>query len=275
MLKQRIVTALILFGVLVGSLLWSPTAFLVLSTVVIALALAEWLQLAGWLRTTALAAAGIYAALLLAAALMAPRQLAALLLPVCVLSGLIWLVIVLTLTRADAVARPMPRLATTLAALLLSGAAWLALVHFLGRGAVALLSVLFIVWIADTAAYFAGRAWGRRKLAPHISPGKTWVGVYGAMAAVLVVAALAWLAAPDAPLFSNGIFAKLGWIALIPLAVMVVASVAGDLYESLIKRQANVKDSSQLLPGHGGVYDRIDALVPLLPLAALIDTLVR
>jgi phosphatidate cytidylyltransferase len=157
---------------------------------------------------------------------------------------------------------------------LLLAATWIALVHFLLQGAVMLLSVFVIVWVADTAAYFAGRAFGRRKLAPDISPGKTWAGVLGAIGAVLIVAIAAWVLLPSAPIFTNRLLDNVGLpIGVLLIVALVSMSIFGDLFESLLKRQAGVKDSSQLLPGHGGVYDRIDALVPVLPLAALIDGL--
>jgi phosphatidate cytidylyltransferase len=138
-----------------------------------------------------------------------------------------------------------------------------------------LFSVLVIVWLADTAAYFAGRAFGKRKLAPHISPGKTWAGVVGAIVAVIAVALIAWQIAPDAHLLSNLLLASLGVVGAVLLAAVVMVSVVGDLFESLLKRQAGVKDSSRLLPGHGGVYDRVDALLPTLPLAALLEWVAR
>ena len=128
-----------------------------------------------------------------------------------------------------------------------------------------------IVWIADTAAYFFGRGFGRRKLAPKVSPGKTWEGVYGALAAAAVYAA-AWIG-----LFRGAIPAAvrdLAWSAVWMIAlveVLAVLSVVGDLLESLMKRQAGVKDSGSVLPGHGGVLDRIDALTPALPTAALVN----
>jgi phosphatidate cytidylyltransferase len=274
-LGQRIITALILMGVLVGALLWSPTAVLVLVTLVIGFTLMEWLQLAGWAAAAAAGAAVVYAAGLFAFAVAAPNLAEAIGLGVTTAATVVWTVIAIWLTRSDVVERPLPRPATALAAIVLVGAAWLSLLHFLRLGALTLVSVLFIVWLADTAAYFAGRTWGRRKLAPHISPGKTWAGVYGAIVAVLLAATIAWWLAPEAPLFSNGLFAALGWFALLPLLLLVAASIVGDLYESLIKRQAKVKDSGQLLPGHGGVYDRVDAMVPLLPAAALVDWMVR
>ena len=138
-----------------------------------------------------------------------------------------------------------------------------------------LLSVLVIVWLADTAAYFAGRAFGKRKLAPHISPGKTWAGVVGAAVAVVVAAWAAFWIAPEASLWSNGLIVSLGPLAVMLLALLVALSIVGDLFESLLKRQAGVKDSSGLLPGHGGFYDRIDALLPVLPLAVVFEWTAR
>jgi phosphatidate cytidylyltransferase len=155
-------------------------------------------------------------------------------------------------------------------------AAWFALMRFLSQGVLMLLSVLSLVWIADTAAYFVGRAFGRRKLAPHISPGKTWAGVAGAILAVLIVAFTIWQFVPAARIYSNDLFAAIGpAFALLLLALLVASSIVGDLFESLLKRQAGVKDSGQLLPGHGGVLDRLDAMVPVLPSAAVIQWLVR
>jgi phosphatidate cytidylyltransferase len=136
-----------------------------------------------------------------------------------------------------------------------------------------LLSVLAIVWVADIGAYFAGKAFGRRKLAPSISPGKSWEGAIGGGIAVLVLGSLSVQFGGDA--FANTFAARVqhtyGWPALVVvLVLMVAASIVGDLFESQLKRRAGMKDSSNLLPGHGGVLDRIDALVPVLPLAALI-----
>jgi phosphatidate cytidylyltransferase len=136
-----------------------------------------------------------------------------------------------------------------------------------------LLSVLAIVWCADIFAYFSGKAFGKRKLAPSISPGKSWEGAIGGGIAVLVIATLVILFAGDtlANTFPVRVQASLGWAATwLVLILIVAASIVGDLFESQLKRRAGMKDSSNLLPGHGGVLDRIDALVPVLPLAALI-----
>lgn len=129
-----------------------------------------------------------------------------------------------------------------------------------------LLLALGLVWIADTAAYLAGRAFGKRKLAPSISPGKTWEGVAGAAAASLIYAIICAL--PGAPL---GAYVQgAGWAAYLAVALLLCAvSIAGDLFESAVKRQAGAKDSGALLPGHGGVLDRIDSITATLPLAAL------
>lgn len=138
-----------------------------------------------------------------------------------------------------------------------------------------LLSVMALVWIADIGAYTAGKLFGKHKLAPSISPGKSWEGAIGGAIAVLVLASLSIVfgGAYLADTFAVHVQAKFGWAALAGiLIVLVAASVVGDLFESQLKRRAGVKDSSKLLPGHGGVLDRIDALIPVLPLAALIDT---
>ncbi|TSE25479.1 Phosphatidate cytidylyltransferase [Tepidimonas sediminis] len=154
--------------------------------------------------------------------------------------------------------------------------AWWALITLHALGAGVLLGALLLVWAADIAAYFGGRAWGRRKLAPRISPGKSWEGALCGGLAVLALAA-GWVALGRAlgGWWAQGLFPRLwaggAWAAVPWLVLLTGLSVAGDLFESLVKRSAGVKDSSGLLPGHGGVLDRIDALLPVLPavLAAL------
>lgn len=129
-------------------------------------------------------------------------------------------------------------------------------------GAVWLLFVLLLVWAADIGAYFAGRRWGRRKLAPRVSPGKSWEGVIGGMIATTLLSIAFALWQP---------LGLAGGIALILItAVVTLTSVLGDLLESMLKRYRDVKDSSQLLPGHGGVLDRIDSLTAAIPIFALL-----
>ena len=165
-------------------------------------------------------------------------------------------------------------------ALLVAG---LAIVQARAIGINFLLSVLALVWAADIFAYFAGRAFGLRftkvKLAPSISPGKSWEGAWGGFAGVFLMACLwVWL---DARLHAQvgslytRLFDQGWWMLLMAVLFLTAMSVIGDLVESLIKRSAGVKDSSQLLPGHGGVLDRIDALLPTLPLAMMLTSLVH
>ena len=134
--------------------------------------------------------------------------------------------------------------------------AWLALVSLRRIDPILLLAIMVAVWIADTAAYLFGKRFGKHKLAPAISPGKTWEGVLGAWFAVTVYGLVMTLGFNLDP-----------WL-IVALWGITVLSIMGDLLESLVKRQSDVKDSGTLLPGHGGVLDRIDGLTSSLPLAA-------
>lgn len=140
------------------------------------------------------------------------------------------------------------------------------------RSVTFLISAMAIVWVADIGAYFAGRALGRHKLAPSISPGKTWEGVAGGLLAVLLLAAIVTQLPSLSDSFPTLLLARFGWpVWVLLMTVFVAASVVGDLFESMMKRRAGMKDSSALLPGHGGVLDRIDALIPTMPLALLLS----
>lgn len=140
---------------------------------------------------------------------------------------------------------------------------WAALLALYRQDALLLLAAMALVWIADIAAYFCGRTFGKNKLAPTISPGKTREGAYGAVLAVLIYGlALALRQWPDAGVL------RLAGLAVVLIALTIL-SIMGDLFESLLKRQAGIKDSSNLLPGHGGVLDRIDSQTSTLPLVAL------
>ena len=128
------------------------------------------------------------------------------------------------------------------------------------------LAVLVLVWVADSAAYFVGRAWGRRKLAPSISPGKTWEGAWGGIAGAVAYAIIGGT-------FLTGVRA---WPVYAVVALLLGAiSIVGDLFESAAKRQAGVKDSGSLLPGHGGILDRVDSATAVLPIAALLLSLLN
>lgn len=140
---------------------------------------------------------------------------------------------------------------------------WAAMVFLYTVGPWVLLATMAIVWVADIGAYFTGRAFGRHKLAPTISPGKTWEGVAGALLGVGVYSVCLLVYSPA----KNTL--HWGQLALI-LLLLTAVSVVGDLFESLLKRQVGIKDSSGLLPGHGGILDRIDSLTSTLPLAAFV-----
>jgi len=151
---------------------------------------------------------------------------------------------------------------------------FLAIAVLFQRSPLYLFSVMAIVWIADIGAYFSGKAFGKHKLAPSISPGKSWEGALGGWVAVLLLASAAAVQPALADTFPAKLVQKSGWPGfLLIMTLLVAASVVGDLFESQLKRRAEMKDSSNLLPGHGGILDRIDALIPVLPLAVLFDSL--
>jgi phosphatidate cytidylyltransferase len=196
-----------------------------------------------------------------------------------------WLAVVLwlgvawgALSRGPTSWQRLPRLVRVGLGLVVLWAGWLALAQARAIGINFMLSLLCLVWMADIAAYFGGKAWGRHKLAPTISPGKSWEGVWSGIAGVIALAAFwIWLDRRvefDGPSLYSNLLDRYGAVGLIAtLAPLCALSVVGDLIESLVKRAAGAKDSSRLLPGHGGVLDRIDALLPVLP-AALALTLV-
>jgi len=278
MLAQRVITAVVLLALLVPALLASvPWPFNLLTLLLIGAAGWEWgrLNQAGPTQSLlmgVLLAAGCVAALLSGWAGAAPLW-------VWWCSAAVWLGgSVLALHSGPAGWPQLARQARWVLGLLALWAAWLAMVHARGIGLNFILSVFCLVWVADIAAYFGGRTFGRRKLAPTISPGKTWEGVYSGVAAVFVLA-LAWSQAEaslgplSASLFVQ-LRASLGTVGgLSALALLAGMSVVGDLVESLVKRAAGAKDSSNLLPGHGGVLDRVDALLPVFPLSIALISL--
>ena len=185
-----------------------------------------------------------------------------------------WLVVVVYLfvARTD---KPPFSLLLTAFGLVAVPAACTALMAAHARGVLYLLSLLAIVWVADIGAYFVGRRLGGKKLAPRISPGKTLSGALGGMVAAVIWVWLSSLMGSLGPIGYSTFGADLvaGWTlpgALVLAALLAWLSVAGDLFESLLKRRAGRKDSSNLLPGHGGVFDRIDAVLPVAPLAMLL-----
>ncbi|SPE29095.1 Phosphatidate cytidylyltransferase [Burkholderiales bacterium] len=269
MLRTRVLTAFVLLLVLVSAAAISTQLLVALGAAFLGVTLFEWLRLAGVPARVALAAAAAAAGAGLWAELIGVRPLPGVLAGLCALACALWVGIGVLLTRAQRQALALQRSLLVAGALLLAGTAWFALADLLHRGALWTLSVLALVWLADIAAYFSGRAFGVRKLASRISPGKTWAGVWGAVLAVLLVTeAVRWLW-PAAALWSTQLLIAAPVLGLGILLAFVALSIVGDLFESLVKRQAGVKDSGNILPGHGGVWDRIDATLPALPLAVL------
>lgn len=282
MLKQRVVTAVLLLAILLPALFYpSYVPFCTVTLVLITAGGWEWARLNGYGQQVA------------------------------IVVGLVCLTACLLAWQAGWLLRPLPLAWAALGTLWVLGGAWLlhagvdgwgrlakSLRLFMGVSALVfawlalaqarvgginfLLSLLALVWAADIAAYFAGKAmggrWIRRKLAVSISPGKTWEGALGGLLGVLLLA-LGWVwldrqGTMDGDSFFTLLSARHGLgLMLLAAAFMAAMSVVGDLVESLVKRSAGAKDSSGLLPGHGGVLDRVDALLPTLPLALLLASI--
>ena len=279
MLLQRAITAVVLLALLLPALMFSsPWPFALLTLLMIAAAAWEWARLNG---VAAVAAAGP-GVLLALAGLWAVHTGSAVQVPQAVWWGATaaWLVIGFLALRGGPAAWPRwPAVLRLALGLLALWVAWLAMAKARAVGVNFLLSAFCLVWAADIGAYAAGRAFGRRKLAPTISPGKSWEGVVGGIVCVLGLAAL-WVLLIDRawPVDSASLYTqfveRFGWSGLAAAAVVLAGfSVVGDLFESLVKRAAGAKDSSRLLPGHGGVLDRIDALLPVLPTAMALASL--
>ena len=274
-LAQRVVTAAVLVPLVLAALfLLPPGVWGALTLAIMALAAHEWAKLAGYGRQRALGFNG--GMLLLGLFLLSSSAMGfargwppSVVLTVCGVAAAFWLIVVPPwLARGW---RPQGWLPMALAGWVVLLGTWVAVVELQARSPWLVLAAMAVVWIADTAAYFCGRRFGRRKLAPSISPNKSWEGVWGGLAAVAVYALLLVPFAADAGYTGPRDFAA---IAAFVLFVMLLGgvSVVGDLHESLLKRHAGVKDSGSLLPGHGGVLDRIDALLAAMPLAALAAT---
>ena len=271
MLETRIYTAAaLLSGVALLGVLGVPW-LVAAAAVFLGVALFEWLRLARVGTPTAMTGAAIAAAAAWSLDRMGFSPEPAALAAVAGSAVVVWFAIagVLVAAQRRPADRPIriPAALSVAAAFALGGAAWLCVARLLHQGGAWTLSVLALVWLADAAAYFTGRSIGRHKLASRISPGKTWEGVGGA---VIAVASCAWvlrLASPDAPLWPVALLRATPIGGTVILVVFVALSVVGDLFESLVKRQAGAKDSGTILPGHGGVWDRIDATLPAVALA--------
>jgi phosphatidate cytidylyltransferase len=281
MLKQRILTAIVLLAILLPALFYpSYVPFACVMLALIAAGGWEWGRLNGYGPTLSLFLGAEMVALCALSWWLG--MLDADLLPVWIIGSAAWVLGGAFLLRVAVPGWPrVPKAVRLVGGLLALWIAWLAAVQARKIGINFLLSVLVLVWVADVFAYFAGRALGlrftRNKLAPSISPGKSWEGVWGGMAGVVVLA-LAWVWADSAAQSTvASLYTRLAargwWLLLIGVVFMAGMSVVGDLVESLVKRSVGAKDSSGLLPGHGGVLDRVDALLPVLPIAMMLALL--
>jgi len=262
-LKQRVITALILVILLLAALFALPRAgWAALALGVVMLGTAEWARLARFSERGALAywwVTLLAMATLIYVVGLGNTPYPSLHLIIYIFSALLWLLVPFWLTLGWQVRN---RGLMALVGWLLLIPTGLAMMDLRDASPWLLLGVMALVWAADVAAFFAGRKFGKHKLAPSISPGKTWEGVAGAVLGVSLYVVLAG--------WGSGLVHGLNFLLLVLASWLWVAlSVIGDLFESAIKRQAGVKDSGALLPGHGGLLDRIDALTPTLPLAAL------
>jgi phosphatidate cytidylyltransferase len=265
-LAQRALTALVLLAAFLAALFWLPRlAFVALTAVLVGLAALEWARLCGLAASAGRGYAGVLVctfAVLVWLAWPAPWARQPWLGAVFAAAASFWILLAPAwMLRGVASGRPQLLALAGCVALL---PAALALVMLPPPF---VLGVLALVWIADSAAYFAGRALGRHKLAPRISPGKTWEGAVGGLLGVQVYVIICALTIPA---LATRLEEGEDWLLLVAgSAVLCVVSIIGDLFESAVKRQASVKDSGTLLPGHGGVLDRIDSAVAALPVAAL------
>jgi phosphatidate cytidylyltransferase len=262
LLGARILTAVALLAALFAALWWLPRSGLaVLGALVISLAGWEW----GRLCRLGRGAAAFFAAALGAAVALGTWALEAHgagALALWSVAGLLWaLVVPWWMWRGVRAAHAPALMAAGVVVLVPAGIA------FVWLSTAQLLAVFGLIWLCDTAAYAAGRAFGRHRLAPGISPGKTWEGVLGALFAAMAYALAYAALAPHPALVERDVL----WTGtLFGALALLAAGIIGDLFESALKRQAQVKDSGALLPGHGGILDRIDSATASLPIAALL-----
>lgn len=269
MLKTRVITALVLMALLLPSLFYSSQAtWALLVAGFIGIAAWEWGALLGW-SAIGQVLLGISTALLCAGfSIIAPGTIGA---AEPYLPANAWVFATYGVAAAFwCLATPfwlknkwsLQGVSGVLVGAVVLLPTWLAMVQLRALGAGALLGIFAVVWMADIAAYFSGKAFGKHKLAPSISPGKTREGAVGACVGVVIYGVVV------RQMFNLDLMPWGLWI--VALVGVTAISIVGDLYESLLKRKAGIKDSSNILPGHGGVLDRIDSLTSTLPVVALV-----
>ena len=271
MLKTRVITALVLLAVFFPILFLLPAIYIGIFFLLAVLAAAwEWSSL---LSPEARRAAWFYAFCCLGIILfLLGMQNASWQFALLLLSVIFWFFIApFILAKGMNLSLQKVRPFYVVLGLILLPATWFALVFLRELGVIFLLTSIALVWVADIGAYFVGKAFGKRKLALQISPGKSVEGAIGGLTLSYGYALLCVIYLP----FESSLFGawaiRFGWVPMFLMVTVLVAfSIFGDLFESQLKRLAGVKDSSHLLPGHGGVLDRVDALIPTMPIAALL-----
>ena len=293
MLKQRVITAIVLLLILIGSYMLGPVAFAGVMAIAFILAQWEWLKLSGLnsiiSALIAVVVGGSAAAITYLVSLdlqvinhasqeyqQLYANLSGMFVMYLTVITLLWVGISIRVFFARKTGLPVNRIVVGITGVFFPPAAWLAFVAMYATFGISMvISLLAIVWIADIMAYFTGMAFGKHRMSPAISPKKSWEGVAGGMLSVMLLGLLfAWFA-PEIKTIPGVIVESMGALVWIIIAYILVSlSIVGDLFESALKRQAGIKDSSNLLPGHGGFYDRLDAMMPTLPAGFLLTVLV-
>jgi len=270
MLAKRIITSLVLAPIMIGGIFFLPLhQFALFIGVIVVFGGWEWANLAGW---SSIAQRLVYVAFLvvvMAGIYFSRNQFPALMTYILWCAFAWWAVAFFMVAKFPETPNGLFKTGTQLSiGLIVLVPMWVGLYQLKlnPNSTLWIIYLMFVVWGADVGAYFVGKAIGKRKLAPKVSPGKSWEGVMGGTVCVLMVATVAGL------YFSqNGGFSIQSWIALFVISVVVMASsILGDLVESMFKRHRGVKDSSNILPGHGGVLDRADSLTSSVPVFALL-----
>jgi phosphatidate cytidylyltransferase len=263
MLKQRVITGVILGAIIFGSILFLPTQYLAMVFAgMLGIGAWEWTRL---IQIKPLVLRILFVGLVLAFLWLAWHYLlhSQQLVMFFSTASVWWLLAAFWVASYPLASEPTKSVITVkaMAGFLVLVPAWLGMVLLHEKGAAWILYIMILMWVADSGAYFSGKTWGKRKLAPKVSPGKSWEGVFGALAASVVysIIGLYWLNIPSKHV-----------VVFIAITVaMVPVSVLGDLFESMIKRHSGFKDSGKILPGHGGILDRIDSLTSSVPVFVL------
>ncbi len=290
MLKQRVITAIVLLVVLIGAYMAGPVVLSGVMAIGFTVALWEWLKLAGINTKASALVAAVLGIGMSSLTYFAYQEIASGMEGSAALLGtlssafiyyvlfitLLWIGISIRVFFARHTGMKVAPVMVALSGIFFVPAAWLSFVGMYATfGISMILSLLVIVWVADIMAYFTGMAFGKHRMSPAISPKKSWEGVAGGMLSVILLGyAAAYFMSGVDTIPSVVINACGAGVWAVVAFFLVVLSIIGDLYESALKRQAGIKDSSNLLPGHGGFYDRMDALMPTLPAGFLTTILI-